>query len=302
MKKETEIEYLKLASHFLETKMKGLEITPKNITDRLISVAPEYRPAYFRRLRRALSLHQELSGYKKAATRISETKNPVTIKNSGMEIKSKQDRVKAISDSDELKLINFLKANNDNEALSALYIAKWTGARPSEFKSIIVSGERVSIIGAKKSHEGVRGADRELIFDSKISFFIKGCTEKLINSNIGAIQDRISRAGKKLWPQRKAVPSLYSWRHQMGSELKASGMSRREVAYAMGHQATESVNQYGNRRKSKGGLKFRIAEDADLSQVRETHTSADSKHNYKPKNAEKSGQNVVCSQVRGLTG
>ena len=84
----------------------------------------------------------------------------------------------------------------------------------------------------------------------------------------------------------------------MGSELKASGLSRRQVAYAMGHQATESVNQYGNRRKSKGGFKFKIAEDADLSKVRETHTSADSKRNYRPKKADNS---VEKSNLGGLT-
>lgn len=101
MKQETEIEYLKLATHFFETKMKGQDITPKNITDKLKSVAAEYRPAYFRRLRRALSLHQEINGFKKAAARISETVNPVTVKNSNITVKPKQDRVKSVSDSDE---------------------------------------------------------------------------------------------------------------------------------------------------------------------------------------------------------
>ncbi len=298
MKQETEIEYLKLATHFFETKMKGQDITPKNITDKLKSVAAEYRPAYFRRLRRALSLHQEINGFKKAAARISETVNPVTVKNSNITVKPKQDRVKSVSDSDEKKLIEYFKSVNDDECLAAIYIAQLTGARPSEFKEIIVSENKVSIVGAKKSHEGVRGADRELLFEYPENKQIAVSVKKLKDSNVGAIQDRISRAGKKLWPQRKAVPTLYSWRHQMGSELKASGLSRRQVAYAMGHQATESVNQYGNRRKSKGGFKFKIAEDADLSKVRETHTSADSKRNYRPKKADNS---VEKSNLGGLT-
>jgi hypothetical protein len=88
---------------------------------------------------------------------------------------------------------------------------------------------------------------------------------------MGPIQDRISGAGRRLWPQRKAVPSLYSWRHQVGSDLKASGLDRKSVAYLMGHQSTESVEVYG--RRNRGGKSaLRVGQGADLNQVRETHS------------------------------
>ena len=58
----------------------------------------------------------------------------------------------------------------------------------------------------------------------------------------------------------------------MGSDLKASGMSRVEIAYAMGHQSTQSVEVYGNRRKASGRGGIKPAPNADMSMVRENHT------------------------------
>ncbi|MEH8130446.1 site-specific integrase, partial [Aeromonas veronii] len=66
-------------------------------------------------------------------------------------------------------------------------------------------------------------------------------------AKIGSLQDKLRAAGKSLWPARKSLPTFYSWRHQMGSELKASGLDRQRIAYIMGHQATSSVDKYGNR-------------------------------------------------------
>jgi len=87
------------------------------------------------------------------------------------------------------------------------------------------------------------------------------------------VQDRIRSAGKKLWPQRNAVPSLYSWRHQLGAELKASGIDRVQVAYLMGHQATESVDRYGNSRTARGGRVMPgVPGDVDLSSIRVDHS------------------------------
>ncbi|MFM5276678.1 site-specific integrase, partial [Aeromonas caviae] len=74
-----------------------------------------------------------------------------------------------------------------------------------------------------------------------------------------------------LWPARKSLPTFYSWRHQMGSELKASGLDRQRIAYIMGHQATSSVDKYGNRKSANGNVLPTCPADADLSHIRTTH-------------------------------
>lgn len=272
MAPDTEASYRKLAAHFYKTRLGGNDPTPKRLADALKAAAGEYRPAYWRKLRNALAFDQRASGFAEAAKRIDATKNPVT-KDGGSEgIKPKQARSKRIDQADENRLMQHFSKLDDPQTTAALYVTKHTGARPVELKNIEVRGNRVFIQGAKKSHDGTRGADRELELPPGVASNIAAAIQHL-KGDIGPIQDRIRSAGKKLWPQRKSVPSLYSWRHQLGSELKASGIDRREVAYLMGHQATESVDRYGNSRTATGGKNLpKVPPDVDLSAIRVDHS------------------------------
>jgi len=47
--------------------------------------------------------------------------------------------------------------------------------------------------------------------------------------------------------------SLYTYRHQVASDLKKAGVSKRQIAEVMGHRTTESQVHYGYARSSKGG-------------------------------------------------
>src|SRR5690606_9146038 len=82
---------------------------------------------------------------------------------------------------------------------------------------------------------------------------------------------------RSMRPQKRfsrgvSPPSMYTLRHQFGANLKASGMSRVEMAYVMGHQATDSIGRYGDKRYGRAeALKVRPAKGADLSKVRATH-------------------------------
>ena len=85
-----------------------------------------------------------------------------------------------------------------------------------------------------------------------------------------AIRDRLRKECRALWPMRKQHPTLKSFRHQLGSTLKASGESDEAIAYMMGHQSIESISVYGNRRSGAGHkLHIRPTQDADLSKVRQ---------------------------------
>jgi hypothetical protein len=271
MTPNTQAEYRSLAAHFYATRIEGTP-SPKAITDALKKAAVEYRPAYWRRLRNALAFDQSQKGYQDAAARLSATKNPVTLPDSGVEAKTKQKRIQSVSARDEVALLDHLRKAEDRPAYGAIILAKLTGARPAEMPGIKVDGCRVLIRGAKKTADGLRGADRVLIVSEKEAQMIAACVDHVANSPMGAIQDRVRAAGKRLWPQRSAVPSLYSWRHQMGSELKAAIADRREVAYLMGHQGTASVDRYGNRRTARGGKVPRAPAEETFENVRETHS------------------------------
>lgn len=275
MNEATQASYRKLAAHFYAKHLKGEQATPKRITDALTGIASQHRPDYWRRLRNALAFDQQEKGYKDAAARINGTKNPLTRNGaSGAEaVPAKQKRIKRIDSNDEKKLLDSFIKSGDREAYGAVMVAKLTGARPVEFKNITVQGDRVIIEGAKKNEDGTRGADREITLSPEALEMVKASLPYLQGDGVvGRVQDRISAAGRRLWPQRKAVPSLYSWRHQMGSDLKASGMDRQEIAYVMGHQSTASVDRYGNRKTAGGGRVPRAADPGAPAAVRELHS------------------------------
>jgi integrase len=270
MNGKTQDDYIKLAAHFYKTKMAGEDITPKKITDALINNASDYRPAYFRRLKNALMFDQARQGFQKAADRIKETKNPLTRPNAPImlkrKIKPKQSRVKSVSEGDLDKIISKL-GNNDNEVRSALTIASLTGCRPVEMLGIkVLSDTEIFIPGAKVNEEGNRGLDRHLKLDSGeveairraqqwISEADRQTTKKGLKSDaMHRIQSRLSTLVKSTFPKRKSQITLYSFRHQLGANLKASGMDRVSIAYTMGHQSTSSVDVYGDKRKVSGKI------------------------------------------------
>jgi hypothetical protein len=74
MKNTTEKGYLSIAENLIQTKIikNGLKPTAKNIERALLDAAPDYTVAYWRRLRRALEVHQFINGYYKSSSLISE--------------------------------------------------------------------------------------------------------------------------------------------------------------------------------------------------------------------------------------
>ena len=301
MTPETQASYRKLAAHFYATRLRGEQATPKRIADSLKAAAGEYRPDYWRRLRNSLAFDQEEKGFKEAAARINATQNPATRSGSEIAVKPKQTRIKHLIQADERKLADYLNNNQDTESYYAVVIAKVTGARPAEFQSIKVDGNSIYITGAKKSHGGTRGADRVMVVSDWEAKLVADGVQRLRGAKIGAIQDRISAAGKRLWPQRKAVPSLYSWRHQLGSNLKASGLDRKEIAYLMGHQSTASVDRYGNRKTAGGGNIPRAPEGTSFDKIRELHRDPPTAPGLTKKNINTLQTNEIKGSAKKLT-
>lgn len=269
----TEHSYRLLAAHFYATNLSGKTPTANRISEALTGLAGRYRPDYWRRLRNALAFDQRSKGFEASADIINATKNPLTRNGPSASVPARQSRTKRVNGADEAKLLGHFREAGDLQSYAAIVLAKVTGARPAEFASMTVDGNLVTIHGAKKSEDGIRGADRVIRVNDEQARSVAGALRRLEGLPIGPIQDRIRAAGKKLWPQRKSVPSLYSWRHQLGSDLKASGMSREQIAFVMGHQATASVDKYGNRKMGNGQKPLpQVPEGTDLSAIRSNHT------------------------------
>lgn len=288
MKDKTKTEYISIAANFIKTRFdKDEAITPRAITDKLKACAVEYRPDYWRRLRRGLELSQLELGYNKAAIRIAETNNPLTKdkitfnKNKSL-IKKKQSRAKRITEKDEKILFNYIHDNKEKYLYHYLNIIKITGCRPAEVPNIkFLNDKEFYIKGAKANDKGDRGLDRIISVEKswalrlsiqEVGKWLYSIEQKGLKSTPQAlIKGELERVTKAIWPRGKLRPTMYTFRHQLGSDLKASGMSRQAMAYVMGHQATDSIDRYGNSRTARSGREIAPSADADLSVIRETH-------------------------------
>lgn len=295
---KTKADYRKLAANFYAKRLQGEQPTPKKIADALAACAHEYRPAYWRRLRNALELDQREKGYKDAAERIAGTRNPLTTTATGEgiidpalrgETPPKQRRAKSIRPDDARHLRDTLLERGQaaateaekrryQETLGAVLLAEQLGVRPAEMPYLRIEGGRVYVTGAKKT--GERGADRVLTLpdDPEMRVALPGAAKLLHGAGpevMRRIQSRLDRLTRELWPRRQARPTLYTYRHQMGGNLKGMGLDRRAIAYIMGHQSTKSVEVYGDRRKGSGGIGIKLSgQEAKAFQGRENHTAA----------------------------
>ena len=273
MQESTKHAYRKLCAHFFTQHMQGKELTPRTITETLVELAPQFSIAYFRRLKNAIAFGLAERKYSDAARSILEIENPVTAPGSPIKKKVQPPRAKHFSDEDYAVIAAHLLDKQHHEEWAALTLIKFTGARPAELKKMTVKDGIIAIMGAKKSHASTRGADRLLTVDDAGALsIIETCLMILSQSDksMDAVRHRLRDEGTKLWPRRNAVPTLYSMRHQVGSNLKASGKDAKAVAYIMGHQSTDSVSVYGDKRRGNGSaIKVSPAQDAQLDKIRD---------------------------------
>ncbi|MDO6563403.1 hypothetical protein Q4488_08410 [Amphritea sp. 1_MG-2023] len=278
MNEKTKEEYRRLAKHFY-SKHGIVKPTAKTVSDALKHCAADYRPDYWRRLRTALALAAEESGFYKAANKIKATVNPITADSKKrIQIKTKQKRQKTVNAADEKQLLNYLVDEKESTVFVGVTLVSHLGCRPAELRNLQFIGScYIAIPSAKKTADGTRGLDRILeIKDNSIFNSLKECHEMLINAPysdpIRYVQKRLDTLTQRLWPKRKVRPSLYSWRHQMGADLKASDMPREEISAIMGHQSINSVEVYGNPRSSKSSRSYIKPDKETVQKVKQRNS------------------------------
>lgn len=273
MLESTKQRYLKLAANFYRTRMNGAALSTSNIRSALTNAAPSYRPDYFRVLKNALAFDVRERGYSAAAEKILKIQNPTTQPESTLPVKAKRPSAKALSEDDFSTLCCHLGESGKADVFAAVILAWHLGVRPSEMQKIRVEGEQFYITGAKKDDTGIRGADRILMLPNPDDSSLAADAVDLYKTtrrSLGATRDTLREQCRLLWPRRKVQPTLKSLRHQLGSNLKASGLAPETMAYIMGHQSTRSIERYGDRRLAHKGSRSlpSPAPDADTSKVR----------------------------------
>ena len=265
--------YQTRAQNFYRTHCGEDAPTSAQICAALLVCAGEYCPNSFSTLKNALMNDQLARGNSNTAAAIRKLINPVTAPDSKMTRKSKLKQICKVPFEDFKALYKHLHAGGNLDEAASLVLANCIGVRPCEMRTISVTGNLVQIIGGKKSAELHRGADRSLVIDKpnilKLVEWAAHRMSKCPRTNT-AIRDRFRRESRVLWSRRKQVPTLKSFRHQMGSILKASGESPETQAYVMGHQCISSLSVYGDSRLGTGmKAHIRPADSADLTSIRQ---------------------------------
>jgi hypothetical protein len=272
MQKTTLAKYQIRATNFCRKYCGSNTPNSTQICTALLARAHELQPNSFSTLKSALLNDQLARGNLKAAQAVRQLINPVTAPGSELPRKPKQKGVRSVSDDDFWQLVVHLRSHDFHDEALCVVLAYYLGVRPCEMRTITVTGDQVDIIGGKKAEKLERGADRTLVIEHPE--MLKAITEaaKWMSNcprTNSAIRDRLRKECRTLWPRRKQHPTLKSFRHQLGSNLKASGENDESLAYIMGHQSTDSINVYGDRRSGAGRTVYvRAAADADLSKVR----------------------------------
>lgn len=272
MQAETLKKYQTRARNFYNNHCRSESPTSAQICAALNKAAINLRPNSFATLKSALSTDQKVRGNHQTAKDIKDFINPVTAPGSTILKKPKPKKIRAVKKADYTALKQHLLRHKFYDEASAVALAYHLGVRPCEMRTITVTGNNVQIIGGKKSAKLKRGADRILVIDNpKLLKAVREAAEWMrhCSRTNAAIRDRLRKECQKTWPRRAQHPSLKSFRHQMGSNLKGSGESPEVIAYIMGHQSTKSVSVYGNRRSCDGRkLSINVDKTIDLSKIR----------------------------------
>ncbi|MDX2421473.1 MAG: hypothetical protein QNK43_02255, partial [Amphritea sp.] len=199
-------------------------------------------------------------------------------RNKRSQIKPKQKRQKTVNTADQNQLLDYLVEKKERTVFAGVELVSHLGCRPAELRNLQFVGScYIAISSAKKTEDGTRGLDRVLeIKDSSIFNGLKECHEMLINAPytdpIRYVQRRLDTLTQRLWPKRKVRPSLYSWRHQLGADLKASDIPTEEIAAMMGHQSINSVQVYGNPRSSQSSRSYMKPDKKAVQKVKQRNS------------------------------
>lgn len=192
-------------------------------------------------------------------------------------------RQKHITNHEYSQIVNaFSTSKSDYAELTALWIKSMmlTGVRTCEWVNAVYKDNHLIVKNAKNTNERASGEyrtfnlekikpqDKETI-TRFMTLFRELLMEKDFQTIYSSCQKLLNRTTRKIWPNRKKYPTLYSGRHQFSSNIKSSNLSKEEVALAMGHASDKTAFLYYGKPKHGDGEKVMIKIDkSNASKVR----------------------------------
>lgn len=279
MNDDTHAKLIRDGRNFIQQKFKENSPADDELIGFVLQKAYHCQPTSWANLKRSVAIYLDHVTCQKLAETIRALKNPAI---TNKEYPTIPKKVKKLSIKDADIIFGALNKHKSEALKSAVFVAFHLGARPSEFKFIKpTSASTFKITTSKKSEDGKRGVDREVIVnDPHIAEGIRISISKLKDIKVKKLQDNFSYLMKGLFPRRKKRPTLYTFKHQLASTFKANGFSNEVIAYLLGHKSTRTQEHYGHS-KSGGGrdicIEPSISESEIKSFILDRHSKRDAK-------------------------
>ena len=278
--------YLKIASNFLlrEVDSKNLKRNSSTVCSALYDWGETVQNNTYRKMQCALEYYCYANNWYATAKLIRDTKKD----SYGEVVKKKQRICKSIKEEEHQKLLIASNKKGDAQLSAALTLAYFTGTRPCEMCEIEYDNEdgvfTLYIMGAKKDAGGLRSIDKELSLklDEQQKVNVMNAVDKLYgldSKQLAAMKSRMSRLTRKVFPGRKYHFSLYSYRHQISSDLKKSKnngeLTLKQCSAVLSHRSQQSIQGYGHL-NSSGGLKrgLPVPSEESVRQVNDDYTES----------------------------
>lgn len=292
---DTEKRYANVSRNLINRYRKETGLNWKNNISGFINwfyeSSEEWAPATFRQYKSALVKHLEMFADSGTFLVIQElNKKPLKNKKDNYNRTSRQ-KQKFISQEEFIAILSEIgkrKSSYANMTANWLYTGILTGVRPIEWhESEIIKNERGNFLiikNAKLSQRRANGEYRTLVLEninheeleaieSQINA-LSGIDEDVFQNNLERCTELMYRVTRKLWPNKRKYPTLYSARHQFSADAKKTEFSKKEVAALMGHASEDTATlHYGKKRKGESESKVRPLEE-------EVETVRDSKKGF----------------------
>ena len=174
--------------------------------------------------------------------------------------RSKRQDIKGLPAGWQQKLIDEIQKKDR----AALLVEAITGCRPAELVTgvkVLVSDTSilVTILGAKVSKTS--GQPTRTLTYEIVPGLIQALSRRIgIGEHIVKIDDArrfstsVRDAGKRAFPGLRRTLTPYCLRHQVASDMKASGLASDDVSRSLGHCSDKTATRYGHSKLGKGGI------------------------------------------------
>jgi integrase len=191
-----------------------------------------------------------------AETLMRQVANDDTYRSITQERESKRKSLTGLKNDWRQKL---LAAAAGSKYASQIQVMIVCGCRPAEMEKGIQVERldgicRITIEGAKVSENMGSGQIWRTIDIQDNHPLLIGLASDKYQASARAIENAVEHFASKLWPSRKEKVSAYTLRHAAATDFKCSGLSKVEIAAALGHQSTATMSFYGTANKRNGGL------------------------------------------------